>query len=119
VGEARPPPMAMAAAAVAKRCMNPACGAPATGGGGDWRKGWPLRSGGFALLCDKCGYGLLILLSVPSACPPTYPPPPASRLPNGEDASCLLSAFRCFATLFPLFLFFPYKKGDDGFNSSF
>ncbi|TVT96769.1 hypothetical protein EJB05_58010 [Eragrostis curvula] len=41
----------------AKRCMNPACGAPAPGpgGGGDWRKGWPLRSGGFALLCDKCG----------------------------------------------------------------
>ncbi|KAG2647567.1 hypothetical protein PVAP13_2KG587300 [Panicum virgatum] len=46
--------MAMAAA-VAKRCMNPACGAPATGAGGDWRKGWPLRSGAFALLCDKCG----------------------------------------------------------------
>ncbi|CAN6226587.1 unnamed protein product [Urochloa humidicola] len=40
---------------VAKRCTNPACGATATGAGGDWRKGWPLRSGGFALLCDKCG----------------------------------------------------------------
>ncbi|CAN6200284.1 unnamed protein product [Urochloa humidicola] len=50
--------MAMAggvAPAVAKRCTNPACGATATGAGGDWRKGWPLRSGGFALLCDKCG----------------------------------------------------------------
>ncbi|ONM26211.1 B3 domain-containing protein [Zea mays] len=56
---ARRPPMAMAAAAAAatKRCMNPACGAPASvlGAGGDWRKGWPLRSGCFALLCDKCG----------------------------------------------------------------
>ncbi|XP_062190579.1 B3 domain-containing protein Os07g0679700-like isoform X2 [Phragmites australis] len=43
-----------AAAAAAKRCMNSACSAP-MGGGGEWRKGWPLRSGGFALLCDKCG----------------------------------------------------------------
>ncbi|KAL6896870.1 hypothetical protein ACP4OV_007442 [Aristida adscensionis] len=42
-----------AAAAVGKRCMNPSCGAPAPAG--EWRKGWPLRSGGFALLCDKCG----------------------------------------------------------------
>uniref|UniRef100_A0A0D9X2Y7 TF-B3 domain-containing protein n=1 Tax=Leersia perrieri TaxID=77586 RepID=A0A0D9X2Y7_9ORYZ len=41
------------AALVAKRCMNAACGAPA--GGQEWRKGWPLRSGGFAVLCDKCG----------------------------------------------------------------
>jgi len=71
--------MAMAAA-VAKRCMNPACGAPATGAGGDWRKGWPLRSGAFALLCDKCGYGLLL-------CFPTLEwggcmncPPPVSML---------------------------------------
>ncbi|CAN6186029.1 unnamed protein product [Urochloa humidicola] len=50
--------MAMAggvAPVVVKRCTNPACGATATGAGGDWRKGWPLRSGGFALLCDKCG----------------------------------------------------------------
>ncbi|KAG8099093.1 hypothetical protein GUJ93_ZPchr0013g37345 [Zizania palustris] len=47
----------MAAAAVAlKRCMNAACGAPAPSpAGGEWRKGWPLRSGGFAVLCDKCG----------------------------------------------------------------
>ncbi|XP_072997133.1 B3 domain-containing protein Os07g0679700-like [Typha latifolia] len=37
----------------AKRCMNAACGAPAPGG--EWKKGWGLRSGGFALLCDKCG----------------------------------------------------------------
>ncbi|VAH42199.1 unnamed protein product [Triticum turgidum subsp. durum] len=41
-------------AAAAARCMNAACGAPAPGAG-DWRKGWPLRSGGFAVLCDKCG----------------------------------------------------------------
>ncbi|KAF0907536.1 hypothetical protein E2562_018351 [Oryza meyeriana var. granulata] len=47
----------MAAAALAvKRCMNAACGAPAPSpAGGEWRKGWPLRSGGFAVLCDKCG----------------------------------------------------------------
>jgi len=52
--------MAGGGAAAAKRCMNPACGGPASsvvGVGGDWRKGWPLRSGGFALLCDNCGYG--------------------------------------------------------------
>lgn len=51
--------MAAAAAALvaAKRCMNAACGAPAPSpAGGEWRKGWPLRSGGFAVLCDKCGY---------------------------------------------------------------
>ncbi|CAD6216678.1 unnamed protein product [Miscanthus lutarioriparius] len=50
--------MAGGGAAAAKRCMNPACGGPASsvvGAGGDWRKGWPLRSGGFALLCDNCG----------------------------------------------------------------
>ncbi|KAL5196862.1 hypothetical protein ABZP36_000374 [Zizania latifolia] len=51
----------MAAAAVAlKRCMNAACGAPSPApspspAGGEWRKGWQLRSGGFAVLCDKCG----------------------------------------------------------------
>ncbi|XP_006658132.1 B3 domain-containing protein Os07g0679700 [Oryza brachyantha] len=45
-----------AAALVAKRCMNAACGAPAPSpAGGEWRKGWPLRSGGYAVLCDKCG----------------------------------------------------------------
>ncbi|CAM0907640.1 unnamed protein product [Alopecurus aequalis] len=50
--------MAAASASAAKRCMNAACGAPApsAAGVGEWRKGWPLRSGaGFALLCDKCG----------------------------------------------------------------
>jgi len=80
-----PPAMAMPMA-VAKRCMNPACGAPATGAGGDWRKGWPLRSGAFALLCDKCGYGLLSVC--PLLCFSSYPtyPPSASRLSNGEDA---------------------------------
>ncbi|KAI0526977.1 hypothetical protein KFK09_002573 [Dendrobium nobile] len=36
-----------------KRCMNGVCGAAAAGG--VWRKGWLLRSGGFATLCDKCG----------------------------------------------------------------
>ncbi|VAH42195.1 B3 domain-containing protein Os07g0679700-like [Triticum dicoccoides] len=46
--------MAGMGAAAAARCMNAACGAPAPGAG-DWRKGWPLRSGGFAVLCDKCG----------------------------------------------------------------
>lgn len=33
--------------------MNGGCGA--TPAGGEWRRGWPLRSGGFAALCDKCG----------------------------------------------------------------
>ncbi|XP_020577060.1 B3 domain-containing protein Os07g0679700 isoform X2 [Phalaenopsis equestris] len=36
-----------------KRCMNGGCGA--TAAAGVWRKGWLLRSGGFATLCDKCG----------------------------------------------------------------
>ncbi|EEF33676.1 transcription factor, putative [Ricinus communis] len=34
-----------------KTCMNALCGATSN----DWRKGWPLRSGDFALLCDNCG----------------------------------------------------------------
>ncbi|KAJ4980159.1 hypothetical protein NE237_010939 [Protea cynaroides] len=33
-------------------CMNGACGATSSI---EWRKGWRLRSGGFANLCDKCG----------------------------------------------------------------
>ncbi|XP_020703664.1 B3 domain-containing protein Os07g0679700 isoform X1 [Dendrobium catenatum] len=37
-----------------KRCMNGVCGAAAAAGA-VWRKGWLLRSGGFATLCDKCG----------------------------------------------------------------
>ncbi|KAJ0978398.1 hypothetical protein J5N97_013872 [Dioscorea zingiberensis] len=37
-----------------QRCMNPVCGV-AEPGGGEWRKGWGLRSGKFAQLCDKCG----------------------------------------------------------------
>ncbi|ONK62555.1 uncharacterized protein A4U43_C07F5310 [Asparagus officinalis] len=36
-----------------KRCMNGGCGA--TLSAEDWRRGWALRSGGFATLCDKCG----------------------------------------------------------------
>ncbi|XP_068645936.1 B3 domain-containing protein Os07g0679700-like isoform X2 [Aristolochia californica] len=36
----------------ARVCMNPSCGARAAT---EWRKGWGLRSGGFACLCDKCG----------------------------------------------------------------
>ncbi|KAJ1702435.1 hypothetical protein LUZ63_002214 [Rhynchospora breviuscula] len=35
------------------RCMNAGCMAAAPGG--EWRKGWALRAGGFAILCDKCG----------------------------------------------------------------
>ncbi|KAG8647847.1 hypothetical protein MANES_09G117700v8 [Manihot esculenta] len=35
-----------------KTCMNALCGASTSSG---WRKGWPLRSGEFANLCDKCG----------------------------------------------------------------
>ncbi|XP_017698753.2 B3 domain-containing transcription repressor VAL2-like [Phoenix dactylifera] len=38
-----------------KRCMNTGCGATEPGGEGEWRKGWGLKSGGFATLCDKCG----------------------------------------------------------------
>jgi hypothetical protein len=60
-----PRAMAGVVAAAANRCMNPACGAP-VGEGGDGRKGWPLRSGDLATLCDKCGYGLS---SLRSACP--------------------------------------------------
>ncbi|XP_074567834.1 B3 domain-containing protein Os07g0679700-like isoform X2 [Curcuma longa] len=37
----------------AGKCMNVACGA--TEPGGEWRRGWGLRSGGFASLCVKCG----------------------------------------------------------------
>ncbi|GJN10670.1 hypothetical protein PR202_ga28785 [Eleusine coracana subsp. coracana] len=60
-------------AAAAMRCMNPACGAPAPAAGGDWRKGWPLRSGGLALLCDKCGYGLSPLCPLCLSDPPAAP----------------------------------------------
>ncbi|KAI3742795.1 hypothetical protein L1987_60491 [Smallanthus sonchifolius] len=35
-------------------CMNGLCGA-SLAAAGDCRKGWTLRSGGFANLCDKCG----------------------------------------------------------------
>ncbi|KAK8556552.1 hypothetical protein V6N13_064575 [Hibiscus sabdariffa] len=35
-----------------KACMNGLCGASTSI---EWRKGWALRSGGFADLCDKCG----------------------------------------------------------------
>ncbi|CAI9758850.1 unnamed protein product [Fraxinus pennsylvanica] len=34
-------------------CMNGFCGASSTSI--EWKKGWPLRSGGFATLCAKCG----------------------------------------------------------------
>ncbi|XP_038904602.1 B3 domain-containing transcription repressor VAL2 isoform X4 [Benincasa hispida] len=33
-------------------CMNVSCGASSST---EWRKGWALRSGDFATLCDKCG----------------------------------------------------------------
>ncbi|GMJ14859.1 VIVIPAROUS1/ABI3-LIKE2, VP1/ABI3-LIKE 2, HSI2-like 1 [Hibiscus trionum] len=35
-----------------KICMNSSCGAAITH---EWTKGWPLRSGGYALLCYPCG----------------------------------------------------------------
>ncbi|KAJ4832568.1 hypothetical protein Tsubulata_000142 [Turnera subulata] len=35
-----------------KTCMNSLCGASTSS---EWRKGWALRSGEFANLCDKCG----------------------------------------------------------------
>lgn len=35
-----------------KACMNALCGASTSI---EWRRGWPLRSGDFANLCDKCG----------------------------------------------------------------
>ncbi|KAL5738964.1 hypothetical protein ACOSQ2_028144 [Xanthoceras sorbifolium] len=36
-----------------KTCMNELCGASTTSI--EWRRGWALRSGDFAVLCDKCG----------------------------------------------------------------
>ncbi|XP_009354857.2 B3 domain-containing transcription repressor VAL2 [Pyrus x bretschneideri] len=35
-----------------KICMNPSC---RTANTHEWKKGWPLRTGGFAHLCNKCG----------------------------------------------------------------
>ncbi|XWS74448.1 hypothetical protein CRYUN_Cryun02cG0217000 [Craigia yunnanensis] len=35
-----------------KICMNSSCGTATTH---EWKKGWPLRSGGFAHLCYRCG----------------------------------------------------------------
>ncbi|XP_016433629.1 B3 domain-containing transcription repressor VAL2 isoform X2 [Nicotiana tabacum] len=35
-----------------KICMNGVCGATSSI---EWKKGWPLKSGEFAYLCDKCG----------------------------------------------------------------
>ncbi|XVF68418.1 hypothetical protein PTKIN_Ptkin11bG0001500 [Pterospermum kingtungense] len=35
-----------------KICMNSSCGTATTH---EWKKGWPLRSGGFANLCYRCG----------------------------------------------------------------
>ncbi|KAG6771732.1 hypothetical protein POTOM_023119 [Populus tomentosa] len=37
-----------------KSCMNATCGVSTSNSGG-WRKGWALRSGDFAILCDNCG----------------------------------------------------------------
>ena len=34
-------------------CMNVACGVSSSI---EWKKGWALRSGGYANLCDKCWY---------------------------------------------------------------
>ncbi|GAV67289.1 B3 domain-containing protein/zf-CW domain-containing protein [Cephalotus follicularis] len=46
-----------------KTCMNAVCGASTST---EWRKGWVLRSGDFATLCDKCGsaYEQLIFCDV-------------------------------------------------------
>ncbi|XP_011002600.1 PREDICTED: B3 domain-containing transcription repressor VAL2-like [Populus euphratica] len=37
-----------------KSCMNATCGVSTSSSAG-WRKGWVLRSGDFAILCDNCG----------------------------------------------------------------
>ncbi|KAB5552244.1 hypothetical protein DKX38_009555 [Salix brachista] len=37
-----------------KSCMNATCGVSTSNSGG-WKKGWALRSGDFAILCDNCG----------------------------------------------------------------
>lgn len=39
-------------AMASKICMNVSCGTSNTH---EWKNGWPLRSGGFAHLCYKCG----------------------------------------------------------------
>ncbi|KAH0935963.1 hypothetical protein HID58_013080 [Brassica napus] len=36
-----------------KVCMNAQCGSTSTSG--EWKRGWPMRSGELASLCDKCG----------------------------------------------------------------
>uniref|UniRef100_A0A1J3GW06 B3 domain-containing transcription repressor VAL2 n=1 Tax=Noccaea caerulescens TaxID=107243 RepID=A0A1J3GW06_NOCCA len=36
-----------------KVCMNAQCGSASTSG--EWKRGWPTRSGELASLCDKCG----------------------------------------------------------------
>lgn len=78
-------------AAAAARCMNAACGAPAptAAGVGEWRKDWPLRSGGFAVLCDKCGYASPFLLPPPSPLPHSALPlrVRAGSVPNGLAGS--------------------------------
>ncbi|XP_022861742.1 B3 domain-containing transcription repressor VAL2-like isoform X1 [Olea europaea var. sylvestris] len=39
-----------------RACMNEVCGASSSSSTSiEWKKGWPLRSGGFATLCAKCG----------------------------------------------------------------
>ncbi|KAL2500310.1 B3 domain-containing transcription repressor VAL2 [Forsythia ovata] len=39
-----------------RACMNGVCGASSSSSTSiEWKKGWPLRSGGFATLCAKCG----------------------------------------------------------------
>ncbi|GKV20781.1 hypothetical protein SLEP1_g30855 [Rubroshorea leprosula] len=37
-----------------KICMNSSCRTASTP---EWKKGWPLRSGGYADLCYTCGFG--------------------------------------------------------------
>ncbi|KAJ9694175.1 hypothetical protein PVL29_009924 [Vitis rotundifolia] len=38
-----------------KTCANVSCPGASSGSTIEWRKGWALRSGDFAILCDKCG----------------------------------------------------------------
>ena len=62
---------------------------PDGGGGGRVEKDRPLRSGGFAVLCDKCGYASPFLLPPPSPLPHSALPlrVRAGSVPNGLPGS--------------------------------
>lgn len=104
--------------AAAKRCMNPVCGAPApAAAGGDWRKGWPLRSGAFALLCDKCGYALLCPLCLSSYPPLLLTPSGAHPLPDSSTTVFLVSIGLPLYGVCPFLFPKERKKKDDFFAS--